>query len=153
MTCKSIALSLDIWTSKNHLPILGIIGHWLTEDFLYRERLLEFIELQGIHSSENMAAAIWTMLSELDLQEKLITIMGDNASNNKTMALELCHSLIGTAFDKKKIQFQGLDSYIRCLAHILNLIMKDILQALKSGTQKEADILCDKIQDGRPILI
>lgn len=29
-TCKTIALSLDIWTSHNHLPILGIIGHWLT---------------------------------------------------------------------------------------------------------------------------
>jgi hypothetical protein len=58
MTCKLIALSLDIWTSKNHLPILGIIGHWLTEDFLYKERLLEFTELQGIHSGENMAIAI-----------------------------------------------------------------------------------------------
>ena len=32
-TCKTIALSLDIWTSQNHYPILGIIGHWLTEDF------------------------------------------------------------------------------------------------------------------------
>lgn len=26
-TCKTIALSLDIWTSQNNLPILGIIGH------------------------------------------------------------------------------------------------------------------------------
>jgi hypothetical protein len=25
-TCKTIALSLDIWTSQNHYPILGIIG-------------------------------------------------------------------------------------------------------------------------------
>ena len=58
ITCKSIALSLDIWTSKNQLPILGIIGHWLTEDFLYKERVLEFIELQGIHSGENLATAI-----------------------------------------------------------------------------------------------
>jgi hypothetical protein len=53
LTCKTIALSPDIWTSQNHLPILGIIGHWLTDDFEYRERLLEFAELQGIHSGEN----------------------------------------------------------------------------------------------------
>jgi hypothetical protein len=98
-----------------------------------------------------MAAAVQTMLSELDLQEKLITITGDNASNNETMASELFHSLIGTAFDKKKIQFQGLDSYVRCLAHILNLIVKDILQALKSGTAEEADAICDRIRDGKPM--
>ena len=53
-TCKTIALSLDVWTSKNHLPILGIIGHWLTEDFKYKERILDFTELHGIHSGENL---------------------------------------------------------------------------------------------------
>lgn len=26
-TCQTIALSLDIWTSKNSKPILGVIGH------------------------------------------------------------------------------------------------------------------------------
>jgi hypothetical protein len=93
------------------------------------------------------------MLSKLNLQEKLIIIMGDNASNNETIASELLHSLIRTASDKKRIQFQRLDSYIRCLAHILNLIVKDILQALESGTPKEADTICDRIQDGRPISI
>lgn len=127
LTCKSIALSIDIQTSKNNLPILAIIGYWLTEDFLHKKRVLEFIELQGIHSGENIAIAIQSTLSELDLQEKLITITGDNASNNETMASELFHLLSETTLDKNKIQFQGLNSYIRCLAHILNLIVKDIL--------------------------
>ncbi|KAJ5109977.1 hypothetical protein N7532_002622 [Penicillium argentinense] len=45
LTCKTISLSLDVWTSQNQLPILGIIGHWLTDEFEYRERLLEFAEL------------------------------------------------------------------------------------------------------------
>lgn len=34
-TCQTIALSLDVWTSKNHIPILGVIGHWLTEESEY----------------------------------------------------------------------------------------------------------------------
>jgi hypothetical protein len=33
LTCRTIALSLDAWTSQSHLPILGVIGHWLTEEF------------------------------------------------------------------------------------------------------------------------
>jgi len=76
------------------------MGHWLTEDFLYKERVLEFTELQGIHSGENVATAIHTMLSELDLQEKLITITGDNAGNNETMVSELFHGLQDTAVEK-----------------------------------------------------
>jgi hypothetical protein len=48
--------------------------------------------------------------------------------------------------------YQGLDSYIRCLAHILNLIVKDILRALKSGNTEEAHAACDSLRDGKPII-
>jgi hypothetical protein len=81
-TCQTIALSLDVWTSKNHIPILGIVGHWLTEDFVYREKVLEFTELHGPHSGENLAAAVEILLIELNLEHKLLSITGDNASNN-----------------------------------------------------------------------
>jgi hypothetical protein len=91
-SCKTIALSLDLWTSKNHLPILGIIGHWLTEDFEYKERVLDFTELHGTHSGENLAAAVYATLAELGLERKL-TIPGDSASNNEVMASELFHLL------------------------------------------------------------
>ena len=53
-TCQTIALSLDVWTSKNYLPILGVIGHWFTEEFEYREKALEFKDLHGPHSGENL---------------------------------------------------------------------------------------------------
>jgi hypothetical protein len=135
-TCKTISLSLDVWTSKNHLPIIGIIGHWLTEEFDYQEKVLEFAELHGAHSGENLATAVETTLIELGLEHKLITITGDNASNNETMASELFYSLsnrlqvLGKDSTKDMAPlYQGLDSYIRCLAHILNLIVKDIYSA------------------------
>lgn len=81
----------------------------------------------------------------MDLKEKLITITGNNASNNKTMASELFYLLSKTCLDKKKIQFKGLNSYICCLAYILNLIVKDILQALRCSTSNKASTICDKI--------
>ncbi|KAJ6125923.1 hypothetical protein N7471_010416 [Penicillium samsonianum] len=149
LTCKTIALSLDIWTSQNHLPILGIIGHWLTDEFEYRERLLEFTELQGIHSGENLAIAVENMLIELSLEEKLISITGDNASNNEAMASELYFSLS----DRPRMEdampeplYRGLDSYIRCLAHVLNLIVEDILRNLGPGTMEQAQVACDCLQ-------
>jgi hypothetical protein len=154
-TCKTIALSLDIWTSKNHLPILYIIGHWVTEEFEYREKvLLEFTELRGAHSGENLAVAVRTTLRELDLEYKLTAITGDNASNNEVMASELFNTLNGkidTGNVQNKIQFYGLDSYIRCLAHIRTLIVKDILRALRSGSTEEAHVVCDSLRAGEPI--
>ncbi|KAK9366127.1 ribonuclease H-like domain-containing protein [Lipomyces kononenkoae] len=146
-TCKTIALSLDIWTSKNHIPILGIIGHWLTEDFEYRERVLEFTELRGIHSGENLAAAVEEMLVELGLQSKLITITGDNARNNEVMVSELYDSLKAEDPEKEPL-FQGEESFVRCLAHILNLIVKDILRTLKSDNIDEAFSACNDLRDG-----
>ena len=67
------------------------------------------------------------------------------------MVSELFHGLQDTAVEKDKIQFEGLDSYVRCIAHILNLIVKDILRALKSGNTKEAFAVCNDIQDGKSV--
>ena len=153
-TCSTIALSLDVWTSKNQLPIIGIIGHWLTAEFEYREKVLEFGELHGVHSGENLAAAIEITLTELGLEQKLITITGDNASNNETMASALFYCLsekLKARGGDTTLLYQGLDSYVRCLAHILNLIVKDILKALKSGDVEEAQDACDSLQNGRSI--
>lgn len=66
------------------------------------------------------------MLMEHDLERKLITISGDNASNNERMVSQLSQNLkrnLGA-----DLLFRGASSYVRCLAHILNLIVKSILQ-------------------------
>jgi hypothetical protein len=57
-TCHSISLSLDLWTSENQVSFLGVIGHWLTHDFEKREELLDFIEIEGRHSGENLAESV-----------------------------------------------------------------------------------------------
>ena len=62
---------MEIRTSGNSLPVLAIVGHWLTEKFEYRQKILEFTELQGAHSGENLAATVETCLVELDLVSKL----------------------------------------------------------------------------------
>ena len=51
--------------------------------------MLKFVELQGTHSGENMAKAIYVCLQELGLECKLLTITGDNTSNNETLIKEL----------------------------------------------------------------
>jgi hypothetical protein len=157
-TCKTIALSLDVWTSKNSKAILGVIGHWLTADFQYQERVLEFAEIEGPHSGQNMAELLQQTLAELQIEHKVLTITADNAANNETLMSELYLNLteIFSSADASKqstanLRFQGVDSYIRCLAHVLNLIVSDILSALKAGDHKTATAACDLMQDNKDI--
>jgi hypothetical protein len=158
LTCSTIALSIDVWTSKNSKAILGVIGHWLTPQFEYREQVLEFTELSGVHSGENMAELLQRMLVELQIEHKLLTITADNASNNETLMSELYFNLTekfttenSSVSHKKRLRFNGVDSYVRCLAHVLNLIVSDILSALKSGDHKSAIEACDLLQDNKKI--
>ena len=61
---RTLALSLDVWTSENQIAIMGIIGHWISPDFEKREELLEFTEINGPHSGENLAEVVLKMLDE-----------------------------------------------------------------------------------------
>jgi hAT family C-terminal dimerisation region len=150
LTCQTIGLSLDIWTSKNFKAILGVIGHWLTADFQYQERVLEFTEMHSVHSGENMAQTVEEILEELGIRYKLLAITTDNASNNETLVSELFFNL-STVDNPEQLRFLGLDSFIRCAAHVLNLIVTDILSDLKAGEHSSAMAACDLLQQNKDI--
>ncbi|EED11503.1 hypothetical protein TSTA_007930 [Talaromyces stipitatus ATCC 10500] len=80
-----------------------------------------------------MAEVLQTTLEELNIEHKVLTIIADNAANNETLMPELYFNLkekfdnmVSPANGERKLQrFQGLDSYMCCIAHALNLITPD----------------------------
>jgi hypothetical protein len=84
---SSISLSLDAWTSPNHIPVFAVIGHWITPNYVKREALFEFTALKGVHSGENMAGITFGSLDQLGVLQKLLNITADNAS---THLLRIC---------------------------------------------------------------
>jgi len=68
ISSQTIALLLDGWTSNNDISILGIIRYWLTEDFVYKEAVLEFIEIEGAKTGENIGGIVLELLHELDIK-------------------------------------------------------------------------------------
>ncbi|OXV08998.1 hypothetical protein Egran_03239, partial [Elaphomyces granulatus] len=105
-TCKSIALSLDGWTSENQVGILAVIGHWTTPEFEKKEALLEFTEIHGPHSGESMTEILLAMLEDFRIAPKLLTITGDNAGNNGTLCNYL-HSELLKKYDDDDDQFRS----------------------------------------------
>jgi hypothetical protein len=147
---RTLALSRDVWTSGNQIAIMGIIGHWITPDFEKRYELLEFTEINGPNSGEDLAEVVLKMLAELDIAPKLLTITGDNAGNNGTLCDSL-HDQLLKKYDndddrfriRPLMRFRGRQSFIPSLAHILNLICKDVLASLRAGSAREAKAILD----------
>ena len=48
---------MDAWTSTNGHGFLAITIHWITEDWKLQDSLLDFIDLFGPHSGENLCNA------------------------------------------------------------------------------------------------
>jgi hypothetical protein len=106
---------------------------------------LEFKEIFGPHTGENLAEIVGDTLKNFKLGKKLLSVTADNAKNNETMMEELEGIL------EFQGQFTGMSSYVRCIAHILNLIAKEILSHLGLGSYKEVEDLCDRVNSGLDI--
>ncbi|CAB5217264.1 unnamed protein product, partial [Rhizophagus irregularis] len=132
-----ISFALDSWTSMNGYAFLAITTHWITKDWRLQDKLLDFIDLSGPHSGENLCNAFVKSCHEFGILAKVFAVTSDNASNNITFMKHLedvCH--------KENIFFNAINSHCRCLAHIINLVVQEILKQLKAGeAQTEDDIM------------
>jgi BED zinc finger len=85
---SSIHLSLDSWTSSNHLPIQGVIAHTVVDSQL-QEYVLALRVIQGCHTGENLAPIVLDILQDYSITHKLGYIQMDNATNNNTLMAAL----------------------------------------------------------------
>lgn len=116
-----ISLTMDGWTSKNVLPFMAIRGHWLDENWVYHSKLFDFVHVIGDHSGENHSIILAGVLSRLGISfSKILGITLDNVGSNNTLFNFL-----------EEYGVSDAESHVRCLAHILNLSVQDILKMLK----------------------
>ena len=109
-------------------------------------QIIEFIEIEGSYSRENLATIIYKAFKKHKLLQKLLSITTNNALNNSTLCCHLYASLKRQFDNHLKefllkegiIRFKGEASRIRCFAYILNLVVKVILKDLGSNIHKDA---------------
>ena len=131
------------------MSILAIIRHWLTEDFVYKETVLEFVKIEGVKSRENMSRIVLELLYKLDIEYKLLSITIDNILNNKTLIDTIENSLQDRFSNLGNIIytlcFHSQASYVRYLVYILNLIVKKLLKTLKSGDRASTELVIEQV--------
>jgi hypothetical protein len=87
------------------------------------------------HNGISLCEKMYNMLEEWGIETKVFTITLDNASSN-----DVCIGLLRNQLNMKKAFIcEGEFFYIRCCAHILNLILQDGLKEIDSALQKIRD--------------
>lgn len=152
---SKIAYSEDTWTTKNMtFSFSGTLAHFISEDWKLVVRLVDFScvgddEHQGIHAARAfvksaasrggldkicLPSVVCLPQLEADSHLYIIAMVMDNASPNDVCARTLTHLL----WARYHIGFHEDNHRIRCMAHVINLIVQAILHALDEADDPTA---------------
>jgi hypothetical protein len=135
-----VNMTFDLWTSPNHLGILGVVCQWYNGVNISCA-LLGMREVEGSHSGANIAKIIEAVGDEYSLPtSKVAAHIGDNASNN------------GTALDALGVKDRS--TWVGCGTHILNLAVHELLNSLdKRATDDTDDTITGPISKIRALAV
>jgi hypothetical protein len=125
-TNTKISIALDAWTSNNHLSFLAVKGYYINNSWQLCEKLLDFIPMRGKHSGASMAEEVIRVLINTKTTHQLLGLTCDNASNNNVLSRLLEESL-----EKQGFTWSAKENTIPCLAHVIDLVVQDIILYLK----------------------
>jgi hypothetical protein len=116
----------DIWTSPNRHLFLGVTGTFvrIEEERPVRTRLVLGIRNVKGHAGEKQFQAIKPLLREFGIEQRLGAFVGDNSTTNDT----LCRALEQSLQELPRVPpWRAREMRVRCLGHIINLIVKSFL--------------------------
>jgi hypothetical protein len=111
------SITLDIWTSPSQNPFLCVTLHFIDGSWELKSQVIAFRYIPGNHSGIKISSVLLDVLKEYQLEDRILTVTVDNASNNNTLVTELIE--MGTICDG--------EHHIRCFAHIVNLAAQDLI--------------------------
>lgn len=108
---------------------------------MYETVLMDFLHIDGDHSGENLCAHFIKYLTFYEIPlSKILAITTDNIESNSTFMDAMEEHGIKVGVDVRPDEHR-----VRCMAHILNLCVQDIMKALNIPLNDESG--CEDIDD------
>ena len=124
---KALSITLDTWTSIQNYSYLGVTCHFFSDNTNLISRTLDIVHLPGSHTSENLSNAIFSILQEWKITDKLVAFVTDNANNMTCIKRYLVESI-------RNVQQKNVElHHLGCLAHLINLIVKKLTKFTKQS--------------------
>ena len=116
---SGMTISFDGWKADNEiLDLLGIVAHYLDDNYRPKSVVLGLRDTMGSHTGENIAQQLIDVLRDYQICDKVAFFASDNATNNDKALRVLQQEDLGIDPVKQRL---------RCAGHILNLVCKAIL--------------------------
>lgn len=173
LTCRGqavkskISYSTDTWTTKQMVfSFCGVIGSWIDDDWNLIERLIDFRHLeQHEHKGKHGAKAFVESARKrghLDLMSivlllntalianifaliHFLALTMDNVSSNDVLARTL-----GQLLTKYDVEFDPVNGQIRCMPHVINLVVQKILSVLCDAQVSSDSVADPDVEDYHP---
>lgn len=113
----AVCLTTDCWTSRATMAFMSVTCHFV-ENYKMVTCLLDCFEFSARHTSENLAEELLRVAKEWEVDRKVVCCVTDNAANitKATKILKWTHH--------------------SCLAHTINLLVRDALSVMKPSMDK-----------------
>jgi hypothetical protein len=108
--------------------------HYVSDDWTLQKRLISFKELPSPHTGLVIAKQLISTIVEWKIINKVTFITVDNASSNDVAVTRLASVLESRSTRPPDMNAEYF--HVRCLAHIINLIVKDGLGTLSPAISK-----------------
>ncbi|XP_073153055.1 zinc finger BED domain-containing protein RICESLEEPER 2-like [Henckelia pumila] len=127
---QRFSLTTDTWTSNRRLTYFCLTGQYIDEHWKLHKVILKFIPCPS-HKGDEVGLLIEKCLLDWGI-DKVFAITVDNTSSNDTTIAYLKRRFVswGTAILGAKFL------HMRCVAHIINLVVKDGLKDLNDSIER-----------------
>ncbi|GAA6045299.1 hypothetical protein JCM8097_004735 [Rhodosporidiobolus ruineniae] len=130
-----IYLPVDAWSPPNSWGLMGVTATYRRRNnkgiIESVTRPLDFVLLFASHTGAHMAEVLIKTVEEFQIEDKLIGITGDSASNNLKLMDE-----IGSYH-----RFEGRTTFVRCILHVINLISKPFRRSVRAAVGAMASVM------------
>nr|XP_012575278.1 zinc finger BED domain-containing protein RICESLEEPER 2-like [Cicer arietinum] len=125
---SKISLTTDMWKSSHQVvEYMVITRHFIDAGCNLQKRVLGFVKVPPPRRGIDVADAIYKCLKTWGIENKVFSVSVDNASYNDSCLRRLKDNLSLSS----KLIFGGSLFHVRCCAHILNLLVQDVLSKIK----------------------
>jgi hypothetical protein len=138
-----VTISFDGWKANNNvLDLLGVVIHYLGDDYKLHNVVLAMCNTLGSHTGANIADHLFDVLKEYQISGSQIAYFAaDNATNNDAALKHL----------SKRVTLDPVTSRLRCAGHIYNLVCTAILFGVDSEALEDAKHDFSQLQDDSEI--
>ena len=129
-----ICFTSDLWTSIVIDGYLSLTAYFIDKDWHLQKRILNFYHSPP-HTGVNLCEKIYSLFLDWGIEKKFFTMTLDNASSNA----RFINLLISQLNVRNLLISKGNYVHVRCCAHILNLVVQDVLKVIPEGIDEIRD--------------